>query len=322
MTYDEDLDRDRRRAQALSPRERQDACDRILARAPLFDIEAASACDLACSFCPRRDLGSAESRMSPGTFRDLLAFLPADAVVMFSGLGEPLLNPHLEEFVAALKQRGISSCVITNGLGLTPRRQASLIAAGIDQFQISLHALTPQSWSQIAGRPRGLDTVVVNVDHLARNRPPTLRVRLNFVRTDADGAEEGPVRDYAAEQGLDLFVRRMHSRGGRVDTARRNDDVPGCGILAAVTFVTAQGEVLACSNDVRRETRVGYVGDLTWSAVVDWKRRALSAGPVLPPCAGCNDDYRWVILAHESVDVPPPDGATPTTTQAPAGHDG
>jgi len=322
MAYDDDLDRDRRRARALSPRERHDACDRILARAPLFDIEAASACDLACSFCPRRDLGRAESRMSAGTFRDLLAFLPDAAVVMFSGLGEPLLNPHLEEFVAALKQRGISSCVITNGLGLTPRRQASLIAAGIDQFQISLHALTPQTWSQIAGRSRGLDTVVANIDHLARNRPPNLRVRVNFVRTDDNAAEEVLVRDYATDRRLELFVRRVHSRGGRVNTARRSDDVPGCGILAAVTFVNARGDVLACSNDVRQEARIGYVGDLTLSAVVDWKRRALAAGPVLPPCAGCNDDYRWVILAHESVDAPPQDGATPTTTPASVYNEG
>ena len=106
-------------------------------RAPLFDIEASAACNLSCRFCPRGDLTRPQRIMTPDTFAAVERFLPPGAVVMFAGLGEPLANPHLPDFIARLRRRGASACIITNGLLLTAARAQQLLAAGIDQIQVS-----------------------------------------------------------------------------------------------------------------------------------------------------------------------------------------
>ena len=277
----------------------------LLTNAPLFDIEASSACNLACSFCPRSQLARPRASLELGVFESVLRFLPRDAIVMFSGLGEPLLNPYVEEFVRVLKARGISSCVITNGLLLTPERQQALLDAGIDQFQVSVHAVTPEAWRTIAGRQRGQDLLLANLEHLAAHRPAGLRVQLNLVVSDGCPQEATKVRELAEGLGFALFTRRLHSRGGQIRSGRSREPVRGCGIFAAVTFISAQGDVFGCANDMRGESCLGSVEALTWRQVLDWKRARIRRGAEFSTCARCDDDYRWAILAQRGVDAPP-----------------
>jgi radical SAM protein with 4Fe4S-binding SPASM domain len=71
-----------------------------------------------------------------------------------------------------------------------------------------------------------------------------------------------------------------------------------------VTFVTVEGELLPCVNDVRGEGRLGHVRDITWSQLVERKRAVIREGAWFKACRSCNDDYRWLILAQGQVDEP------------------
>jgi hypothetical protein len=261
--------------------------------APLFDIEAAASCNLSCRFCPRGALTRPQRIMTPETFAAVERFLPADAVVMFAGLGEPLSNPHLPEYLARLKRRGVSSCVITNGVLMTPPRLMALIDAGIDQVQVSIHAIDPAVFRRLVPDIE-IDRLMANLRALAELRPPGLRVRLNFVAGPENGGELAGVAALARDLGVELFVRREHNRGGHL---RGGDGlVDGCGIFASVTFVTAQGDVLSCVNDVAGRSCVGNVRGVRWGDVIAWKRRTVSSGDGFPVCAECDDGYRWVLL--------------------------
>jgi wyosine [tRNA(Phe)-imidazoG37] synthetase (radical SAM superfamily) len=101
----------------------QKAALKILINNPLFDVEASSACNINCSFCPRTKLARKQTIMWPEIFAYVLKFLPQNAVVMFAGFGEPLLNKNLEIYIRQLKDRNISSCIITNGILLASERQ-------------------------------------------------------------------------------------------------------------------------------------------------------------------------------------------------------
>ena len=304
MSLDRQLDLARATVTTWSPGQLASIQEGLLGNAPLFDIEAASACNLACTFCPRSQLGRPREPMDPGAFEAVLRFLPDDAVVMFSGLGEPLLNPHLEEFVRALKARGISSCVITNGLLLTPERQQALLEAGLDQFQVSVHAVSPEAWRTLAGREHGQDRLLANLEYLAAHRPVGLRVQLNLVVTGEFPEETARVGELAEGLGFALFARRLHSRGGKIRSGRGGEPVRGCGIFATVTFISAQGDVLGCANDVQGKSWLGSTGTLTWRRVLEWKRDRILKGAEFATCAGCDDDYRWAILAQGGVDAP------------------
>lgn len=137
------------RVRAWTDEHRRRVSLRVLEQRPLFDVEAASACNMECAFCPRDAMTRSEQIMSLETFERVRAFLPDGAVVMFSGLGDALLNPHLERFVAALRARSIGACVITNGLRLMPPRARSLIDAGLEEFQVSVHGLDGEALQRV-----------------------------------------------------------------------------------------------------------------------------------------------------------------------------
>ena len=261
--------------------------------APLFDIEVSAACNLSCRFCPRGALARPQRIMTPETFSAVERFLPRGAVVMFAGLGEPLANHHLPDYAARLKRRGVSPCVITNGMLMNRSRIAALIDAGIDQFQVSVHAVDRAAFRRIAPEIDA-DRIVANLRTLAELRPPGLRVRLNFVAGAQNGDELPAVMALARELGFDLFVRAEHNRGGHVGNAEIS--AHGCGIFAAVTLITAQGDVLSCVNDVAGRSRLGNVSTLLWEDVRVWKRRTISSGGWFPACSSCDDGYRWVLL--------------------------
>jgi sulfatase maturation enzyme AslB (radical SAM superfamily) len=284
------------------PEERRRAVNlALLERAPLFDIELASACNIVCSFCPREEMARPKGLMSEGTFQEVLTFLPDDAVVMFSGLGDALLHPALESFVEALSARGISPCVITNGIRLTPDRQRKLIAAGLAQFQVSVHGLDARELAPIVTRGARPERVQENLEHLAAHRPEHLRVRVNFVETPDNAHCREAVRSWATGLGFDFFYRRLHTRGGTITSRRPASGCQGCGIFGAVTFITVQGELLPCVNDVRGEGRLGHVRDHTWGRLVERKRSLIQGGSWFEACRTCDDDYRWVILANGQV---------------------
>lgn len=70
--------------------------------------------------------------------------------VLFSG-GEPLLRPDLPELVAAGRQAGLYTNLITSAIGLTRARAELLKAAGLDAVQISFQAEEAALADAIAG---------------------------------------------------------------------------------------------------------------------------------------------------------------------------
>jgi MoaA/NifB/PqqE/SkfB family radical SAM enzyme len=271
----------------------------LLDHPPLFDIEVASACNVVCSFCPRDEMVRTRALMDDATFEAVLRFLPDNAIAMLSGLGDALVHPKLPTFVQRLVDRGIFPCVITNGVRLTAEHQDRLIAAGIAEVQVSVHGLTESTVRKVV--PKGANPALVrrHVERLAGLQGP--RVRINFVETEDNAHERAAVQEWAASIGARFFHRRQHTRGGTIGNARA-ETLPGCGIFGSVTFISADGDVLPCVNDVRGEGRFGTVRDATWSEVLAWKREVISRERWFQACRGCDDDYRWVLLARRGLD--------------------
>lgn len=289
------------RVRAWTPERRRAAGLRVLEHPQLFDVEAASACNIVCSFCPREEMQRPMRLMDERTLDRLAEFLPDDAVVMFSGLGESILNPRLERLISSLKRRSISSSLITNGVRLLPARQRSLIEAGLDEVQISVHGLDRETLSSIVTRGAAPERVHENLEHLARTRPSGLRVRVNFVETAENAAATARVEAWARSLGFHFYYRRLHNRGGSLASLRNIGENSGCGIFAAVTFITVEGNILSCVNDVRGAEGLGSIFELDWPALKRKKAETLETDRWFGHCRSCNDDYRWIILGQDGV---------------------
>jgi pyruvate-formate lyase-activating enzyme len=257
---------------------------------PFFDVEASALCDLRCTMCPRDRMTRPAGILGEDTFDRLLDWLPAPSRIVFSGLGEPLLNPALLSFVERLKTRGHTVGLTTNGTRLTPSRAAPLLAAGLDVLHVSLQAFSTETAARLAG---GEDTGAVreNLEALSRNRPEGTRVYLSVVAQPGNEEERNPLRRFASDLGFTPHVRRIHSRGGALYTPAR---VPEgvCGIFPKVTFVAWNGGLLACCNDTDGSTQLGNVADTPFESLREAKRERLRDGRWFAPCAACDDGYR------------------------------
>ncbi|WP_439379606.1 pyrroloquinoline quinone biosynthesis protein PqqE [Amycolatopsis lexingtonensis] len=110
-------------------------------------------CPLACAYCsnPVRLTGRSEE-LTTGEWRRVLTEARDLGVLQchLSG-GEPLLRRDLVEIVAAARDLGLYTNLVTSALGLSRRRADQLRAAGLDHVQVSVQADEPVLAERIAG---------------------------------------------------------------------------------------------------------------------------------------------------------------------------
>ena len=126
-------------------------------------VEAASSCNLKCSFCDAHSGRAPKFREHAGVMRDetwekvvsdlkvYVAERGPLAMLQFHGNGEPLLNKKLGAMIARVKREGLASKVrvITNGILLNAGKAHELIDAGLDEFHISVDTLDREKYRDV-----------------------------------------------------------------------------------------------------------------------------------------------------------------------------
>lgn len=116
-------------------------------------------CPLACPYCSNpTELLAKSSELSTGTWADIFAQAAALGVLQLhlSG-GEPASRTDLAELVAAARDAGLYTNLITSGIGLTEKRLRALEDAGLDHVQLSLQGVTAAMADRIGGYKGGFD---------------------------------------------------------------------------------------------------------------------------------------------------------------------
>ncbi len=134
-------------------------------------------CNLRCKMCPHHTPGDAtdftfmkqtQGTMKPDVFRKILDKFPESTLVMFAGVGEPLLNPHFMTLATmAAKEKKILN-IVTNGSLLDEDRIHQMIEIGrFNQISVSLNTSNAKDYQQICNMPEIVfDRVVENIRKL------------------------------------------------------------------------------------------------------------------------------------------------------------
>jgi MoaA/NifB/PqqE/SkfB family radical SAM enzyme len=142
-------------------------------------VFASNQCQLACTFCPGQSplLSPNLSQQFSKRLLDLDTFKlvwdrnPSLHQVVFSGWGEPLLNPHvlpMADYAWATRQA--TSTLITNGLLLDVNADVLLQLQGLTVV-VSLHGHSPSHYHQLTGMDHGhFSDVVAQVKDLVKQR--------------------------------------------------------------------------------------------------------------------------------------------------------
>lgn len=150
-------------------------------------IEQTKYCNFKCFYCIHstrdeadgefRALGHRMQHMDEVFFEKIIRELkefPQDGIkrIVFSGLGEPLMNPHLPDYVRMVVEGGIAGRVeiITNGLLLTPEKSRALVAAGITNINISVQGLDAAGYEKTCGIRIDFERYLENLKYLYEHK--------------------------------------------------------------------------------------------------------------------------------------------------------
>lgn len=181
--------------------------------AKLF-VETTTRCNLNCFMCVKQNRGSevSEGDFSPELFSRIETALPRLEVLILNGIGEPLLNPHLESYIQKARKLMPSTGWIgfqSNGVLMTNLRALSLVDAGLDRVCISIDAIAPDQFRMLreGGEVEAVDRALSSLNS-AKKRCDRNDVQLGveFVAMRNNIRELPATLEWAASRGASFAI--------------------------------------------------------------------------------------------------------------------
>ena len=174
----------------LAVREAYDAGSPMTGESPLEAfLEVAARCNLHCQMCAI----NYDSRYLPGSkrppfltpelFSRLEPIFPRLVRAYLFGLGEPLLNRNLVDYVRALSRYGVDVWFNTNGTLIDERKAEDLAEAGAGAITVSIDGATKETYERIRVGSR-YEAVLGGIRALVRGPEPRTPTREPLVRGD------------------------------------------------------------------------------------------------------------------------------------------
>jgi MoaA/NifB/PqqE/SkfB family radical SAM enzyme len=196
-------------------------------------VEASFLCNLECRMCPRLLEGHSEGLMPLERFHRLVPLMRHLEAVILTGYGEPLLHPHLHEFVAVARSCGSLPRLSTNGTILSAEKAARLLDAGLDNLQVSIDAGTKGTFEHI--RVGGnWERVLRNSEafhSMVRDRGLAVGSGWVFVVMRSNYRELPLAVRHAASCGFPLFVAKFIERNALEYENEQNMHAPDGSLL-------------------------------------------------------------------------------------------
>ncbi len=277
------------------------------------DIEATNRCNATCHFCPRNETPH-QGTMTQETFDQALARaaeldhiarakLGLEVAVSLCGLGEPLLNPHINDFVRKTREAGLTCIMSSNAALLDETRARGLMDAGLQKICINVSDRGPE-YEEIYNLPfsRTRDNVLRFVELAGES----CEVQLVIVNHRRDLRYVEDVKTYWRDQGIDGFIQyEVVNRAGSLFVDRMQfenypelarakeilaatDPTPLCGAPFVFLFIGWDGQYYLCCSDWKKEVPLGSVFDTSFTAITQAKMRHVSSRE--PICKRCNHD--------------------------------
>jgi len=269
-------------------------------RARIFDLEASRRCNLKCEFCPRSEF-KVQEFMSPQTFDSFLnsTTFTREDLALFCGLGEPMLNPHLPDFITRFKERTTEAQaqIITNGTLLNPENVAMLLDRGIDLIVISFNGTDPQTYERLM-KGASFEKSMANLEYtkaeIQRRSGCTTRLMVTYIVSSENMDQEEEVKAFWKAKGLRTIPQYMHNRGGFVELEEmsplENPEPPArpCLYFQPYTFIAWNGDVLLCCNDIHHQHLLGNINRHNMAQIEARKQEHIDKNDWPELCVTCN----------------------------------
>ncbi|MDT8318769.1 MAG: radical SAM protein [bacterium] len=255
-------------------------------------VDVTEFCNLACIHCPQEAFSKSEAfggrHLDPMLHKKLIDEVAADGkgickYLRYTGQGETLLHPQFMEMIEyAGKHADVPINITTNGMLLKEAKAKRLLAAGVDVFDISIDANTPETYARV--RKNGdLNITRPNVlrllDLIKKGRYDT-RVVVSFVEQPLNADESDDFKIFWEDAGVDyVIIRRLHSCAGSkeklADKMRDESSVKRrpCLYPWERLVLSPTGQIGFCPADWKYQAKIAYFKDVTIKDV--WKSKEM-----------------------------------------------
>ncbi|MCP4117203.1 MAG: radical SAM/SPASM family putative metalloenzyme maturase [Desulfobacteraceae bacterium] len=176
-------------------------------------VEPTTRCNLKCEMCVKQSGGCAipEGDFTERQLDGLKPFFPHLKSIVFTGIGEPLLNRNLEIFISESKQdmpRSGLTGFQTNGKLMTKQRAASLIAAGADRICVSVDSTMEDQFSSVreGGALSEASAALLNLKNAAAQSGSSLKTGIQFVLMKKNMEQLPEVIKWAESKGVSFVL--------------------------------------------------------------------------------------------------------------------
>jgi mycofactocin radical SAM maturase len=172
--------------------------------------EVTFACNLRCRHCLSASAEPAPDELTTAEALDLVEQIHRAGVFQINfGGGEPFLRPDFEEILRGCHQRGIMTCVSTNGTCLDASLIERLAATRLMAIQVSVDGARQETCEAIRGRGT-YEAAIGTLEILARSGIPT---SINTVLTSLNAHEIPDLHALAKALRVSFRVSRFRPSG-------------------------------------------------------------------------------------------------------------
>lgn len=251
---------------------RVNLADRIPLEMPFtLYVTASHICNFRCNYCTqswsneeKKKIEFKQQFLEWDTFINIVEqaaeFNGQFKQILFTGLGEPLLNPKTPDMIKIITERNLSEKVemYTNGYYLDQEMTKRIVDSGLYRLRISIQGVSSEHYKKNCGVDIDFDRLVNQIKYFYENRGNTLLYIKVIDACLEDGEEEkfyeifGDICDEIYIEHLVKAQPRMGDYNGKVDETltlygERVVEKNVCPLPFYILQVDAVGNVFPCT---------------------------------------------------------------------------
>ncbi|MDR4503968.1 MAG: radical SAM protein [Candidatus Scalindua sp.] len=267
------------------------------------DMELTNKCMCDCLMCPREAISRPAGFMTEETFKTISDKLVKEgSLITFSGMGDPLLHPDIFDWIGTLRLSGADIGVVVNPASLTSHNSRKLVNASPNSITLSFPSIQERVFERLCPNVSFSDALkrAAKLIGLARGN---VGLRIKGILTDRNRGETDQYVSFWKCLGVPSSMVACHGRGGKLKKPDIYNPKPfeseseRCGLISFHTFVSWEGEVLACCHDLTGSTRIGSLITEEVHAIGERKESLHKMGsrPFFL-CRTCDEPLRHCVL--------------------------
>jgi hypothetical protein len=236
--------------------------------------------------------------MSESTFKTISEKLVNEgSLVTLSGMGDPLSHHSVFDWIYDIRKKSGDVGIVVNPASLNKKNSKKLVEARPNSITVSFPSIQVDVFEKLCPTVSYVDALrrTLELFDLSRNKTG---LRVTGITTRINENEQEQFVNFWKEYGVSCNVAACHGRGGNLgesDIYKHQSiglESERCGLFQFHTFITWEGDVLACCHDLDGATSIGNLVNDDVTIIAERKREILKNSMPFTVCQQCDEPLR------------------------------